>query len=214
MPFLVIPTQYWGVFFNFFNMIRSNNQQIVEDIFQLFEKYGHDQYFGEPVTQLQHACQAAEFAYAEGYDDEVIIAALLHDIGHLCVEANEHNAMADLGIKDHELEGANYLRQRGFSERICKLVGAHVAAKRYLTATSDSYYNNLSEASKKTLEFQGGFMSASEVQAFQDDPHFVLYIRMRIWDEMAKNPDTPLPDLSFYKDLIHSYLMNRSVFTL
>lgn len=190
-------------------MTQAEIAQTVTEIFNLFEKYGHDQYFGEPVTQLQHACQAAEFAYAEGYDAEVIIAALLHDIGHLCVEANEHNAMADLGIKDHELEGANYLRQKGFSEKICKLISAHVAAKRYLTATNPTYYNNLSEASKKTLEFQGGVMSPTEAQDFQNDPYFTLYIRMRIWDEMAKNPATPLPDLSFYRNLISHYLTKK-----
>jgi 2-amino-1-hydroxyethylphosphonate dioxygenase (glycine-forming) len=187
-------------------MTQSKATQTVTEIFNLFEKHGHDQYFEEPVTQLQHACQAAEFAYTEGYDEEVIIAALLHDIGHLCVEANDHNAMANLGIKDHELEGANYLHQKGFSEKVCKLIGAHVAAKRYLTATNPTYYNNLSEASKRTLEFQGGVMSKDEIQAFQNDPYFSLYIRMRIWDEMAKNPTTPLPDLSFYKTLVFNHL--------
>ncbi len=187
----------------------SNSQaisQIVDEIFSLFENYGHEQYFGEPVTQLQHACQAAEFANTEGYDDEVVIAALLHDIGHLCVEADEHNSMADLGIKDHELEGANYLRQHGFSEKICQLIGAHVAAKRYLTATDSSYYNNLSEASKKTLEFQGGMMSPNEVHAFETNPLHRLFIRMRIWDEMAKDPTISLPDLSIYKKLVHKHL--------
>ena len=188
----------------------SNNQsisQIVDEIFGLFNRYGHEQYFGEPVTQLQHACQAANLAHTEGYDDEVIIAAFLHDIGHLCVEADEQNSMADLGIKDHELEGANYLRQRGFSEKICQLIGAHVAAKRYLTATDSSYYNNLSEASKKTLEFQGGVMSPNEVHAFETDPLHQLYIRMRIWDETAKKPTTPLPDLSIYKNLVYKHLL-------
>jgi 2-amino-1-hydroxyethylphosphonate dioxygenase (glycine-forming) len=187
----------------------SNNQaisQIVDEIFSLFEKYGHEQYFGEPVTQLQHACQAAQFAYTEGYDDVIIIAAFLHDIGHLCVEADEHNTMSDLGIKDHELEGANYLREHGFSEKICQLIGAHVAAKRYLTATNPAYYKNLSEASKKTLEFQGGMMSKNEVEAFENDPLCPLYIRMRIWDEMAKDPTAPLPDLSIYKNLLQKHL--------
>ena len=183
--------------------------QIVNEIFSLFEKYGHEQYFGEPVTQLQHACQAAEFAYTEGYDDEVIIAALLHDIGHLCVEATEQTAMADLGIKDHELEGAHYLRQKGFSEKICQLIGTHVAAKRYLTATDPAYYNNLSEASKKTLEYQGGVMSHDEAIAFEKDPSFNESIRMRQWDEKAKEINASLVDLEKIKTKANNALVSH-----
>jgi 2-amino-1-hydroxyethylphosphonate dioxygenase (glycine-forming) len=191
-------------------MVHNKTQQTVDEIFGFFEKYGNDPYFGEPVSQLQHAFQAAELAHTEGYDEEVIIAAFLHDIGHLCVEITEDTAMADLGVKDHELEGANYLRQKGFSEKICRLIGAHVAAKRYLTATDPIYYNNLSEASKRTLEFQGGVMSNAEVAHFESDPLFPLYIRMRLWDEQAKNPASPLPDLSVYKNMVYDYLFVRN----
>lgn len=191
-------------------MANNETQQTVDEIFGFYDKYGNDPYFGEPVSQSQHAFQAAELARTEGYDNEVIIAAFLHDIGHLCVEITEDTAMEDLGIKDHELEGANYLRQKGFSDKICRLIGAHVSAKRYLTATNPVYFSNLSEASKRTLEFQGGVMSDVEVIQFEEDPLFSLYIRMRLWDEQAKDPAYTLPDLAFYKKMVHDYLSQSS----
>jgi 2-amino-1-hydroxyethylphosphonate dioxygenase (glycine-forming) len=181
----------------------------ITTLFSLFEKHGSDAYFGEPVTQLQHACQAAEYARTEGYDDEVIIAAFLHDIGHLCEEANAENSMENLGILDHEVVGAKYLSELGFSEKICQLIASHVAAKRYLTFKNPVYYQNLSEASKQTLTYQGGVMSDIEATAFENDPLSILYIQMRFWDEKAKIADAPLPDLSFYKDLIRKHLSSQ-----
>jgi 2-amino-1-hydroxyethylphosphonate dioxygenase (glycine-forming) len=181
-------------------------EKTIKTLFSLFEKHGSDAYFGEPVTQLQHACQAAEYARTEGYDDEVIIAAFLHDIGHLCEEANTENSMENLGILDHEVVGAKYLSELGFSEKICQLIASHVAAKRYLTFKNPVYYQNLSEASKQTLTYQGGVMSEQEAAAFESDPLSILYIQMRLWDEKAKIADAPLPDLGFYKDLIRKHL--------
>lgn len=187
-------------------------EKTITTIFSIFEKHGSDAYFGEPVTQLQHACQAAEYARTEGHDDEVIIAAFLHDIGHLCVEADEDNMMENLGILDHEIVGAQYLTTLGFSKKICQLIASHVAAKRYLTFKNPVYYQNLSEASKQTLTYQGGVMSEQEAMSFESDPLSILYVQMRLWDEKAKIADTPLPDLGFYKDLIRKHLLRNDEF--
>lgn len=172
---------------------------IIDGIFDLYEKFGNADYIGEPVSQIEHMSQAATLAMDEGYDDEVVLAAFFHDIGHICVMATTENSMAGFGTKSHEKIGADYLRQKGFSERIARLVENHVQAKRYLTFISPAYYNKLSEASKRTLEFQGGKMTKAEASEFEKDPLFNTSIRMRHWDELAKEINMPLLDLNKLK---------------
>src|ERR1044072_8103758 len=111
--------------------------------------------------------EAARLAEQEGYDEEVILAAFLHDIGHICVSAKENNAMDGWGIKDHEEIGAGYLREKGFSKRLARLVASHVEAKRYLTWKDPQYYEQLSDASKKTLEYKDGPMLTDEDLALE-----------------------------------------------
>src|SRR5215471_21628871 len=144
------------------------------DIVELYRRHGGEEYAGEKVTQLEHMVQAAQLAEEKGYDEEVILAAFLHDIGHICVSAQESNEMDGFGIKDHEEVGADFLVEKGFSKRLIRLVESHVQAKRYLTWKSAEYYNQLSEASKKTLEYQGGRMSDDEALAFEKYPLFDL----------------------------------------
>jgi 2-amino-1-hydroxyethylphosphonate dioxygenase (glycine-forming) len=129
----------------------------------------------------------------------VVLAAFFHDIGHICVMNNEALSMNGYGVKSHEKIGADYLRQKGFSERVARLVESHVQAKRYLTFKDPAYYDMLSEASKKTLEFQGGVMSEQEAEAFENDPLFETSIHMRKWDEMAKEINTPVIDLQWLR---------------
>src|SRR6266403_1273819 len=100
----------------------------VNQVFSLYEKYGDEDYIGEPVSQLEHMSQAATLAEEEGYDDEVILAAFFHDIGHLCAEEGEAKSMDGMGNVDHEKLGADYLLERGFSERLAALVQGHVLA--------------------------------------------------------------------------------------
>jgi len=173
---------------------------IIDDIFSLYEKHGAEEYAGEKVSQLEHMVQAAQLAMQEGYDDEVVLAAFLHDVGHLLPIHDESESMDGYGMMDHEKVGAEYLRRNGFSEKLCKLIASHVNAKRYLTYKSPDYYNQLSDASKKTLEYQGGRMEEAEAKQFEADPLFDLYIRMRRWDEAAKVQQQPLPDLLLFKE--------------
>ena len=180
--------------------------ETADEIIDLFASYGGEEYAGEKVTQLEHMYQAGELAMAMGHDEEVILAAFLHDIGHICVSANEDNGMDGWGIKDHERIGATFLREKGFSERLIRLVESHVQAKRYLTWKRTEYYANLSEASKKTLEYQGGPMKEEEAIAFEKDPLFDLIIQMRLWDEEAKITDLPVGDLKKYREMIIRHL--------
>jgi phosphonate degradation associated HDIG domain protein len=176
------------------------HQDIVEEIFRLYEKHGAEDYIGEPVSQLEHMAQSAQLAAQQGFDKEVILAAFFHDIGHFLASSQTQN-MDGYGVMRHEKVGADYLRSKGFPEKIARLVESHVQAKRYLTFKDPQYYQQLSEASKRTLEFQGGRMTAAEAMAFEQDELFDLSIKMRQWDEQAKEENIPVPDLTEYKQM-------------
>lgn len=187
----------------------SNIEGIVDKVFSLYEQYGDEDYIGEPVSQLEHMSQAAALAEAEGHDDEGVLAAFFHDIGHLCAPHGEVESMDGMGNVDHEKLGADFLRELGFSERLASLVESHVVAKRYLTFKYPEYYNKLSSASKTTLEFQGGVMSAEEAQAFEANPDAELIIKLRYWDDKAKEMDIPVDNVEHIKALAIKHL-NRN----
>jgi len=193
----------------FLTMTTENVQETIREIISLYEKFGGDDYIGEPVSQIEHMCQCAQLAESEGYDEEVILAAFFHDIGHLCEHIMEVKYMDKFGVVDHERIGAEYLLSKGFSENVAALVASHVEAKRYLTLRDENYLNALSEASKQTLEFQGGIMSEAEAEAFESDPFFNLYIVLRKWDEKAKETHIPLPSLHKYAQLMETHLLKQ-----
>jgi 2-amino-1-hydroxyethylphosphonate dioxygenase (glycine-forming) len=187
-------------------MTTEQAREITDEIMSLYNEHGGAEYAGEKVSQLEHMAQAAQLAEAQGYDEEIILAAFLHDIGHISEAAKGDNEMDGYGIKDHEELGAEFLREKGFSKKVARLVESHVEAKRYLTYKDPAYYANLSEASKRTLEYQGGPMTADEATAFEQYPLFDLIIRMRNWDEQAKIEHQPLPDLQHYREMMLHHL--------
>ncbi|KTC52286.1 phosphohydrolase [Pseudomonas fluorescens ABAC62] len=172
-------------------------EQVIADIFGLYERYGAADYIGEQVSQIEHMSQAAQLAMAEGFDDEVILAAFFHDVGHLCGQGGDD--MGGYGVVSHERLGADYLRRAGFSERMARLVEYHVQAKRYLTFSQPDYYARLSEASRHTLAYQGGVMNAEQARAFEQDPLYAVSLRMRDWDERAKQMHVPVLNLKILK---------------
>src|ERR1700759_4131453 len=193
-------------------MTTEQAEKVTDEIMELYKGYGGAEYAGEKVTQLEHMVQSAQLAEEQGYDEEVILAAFLHDIGHISEAAKEADKkMGDFGIKDHEELGAEFLQKKGFSKKIVRLVESHVEAKRYLTIKDPSYYAQLSEASKKTLEYQGGPMTEEEAAAFEQYPLFHLIIQMRKWDELAKIENKPLPDMQHYRAMILHHLSNNTV---
>ena len=108
---------------------------------------------GEHVSQLEHSLQAARLALLAGADDETILGALLHDVGRFMPQSRDMPKMIApsgqfIGGASHEVLGESYLRDLGFSEKICQLVAAHVMAKRFLTAVDEKYYDGLSDSSK------------------------------------------------------------------
>ncbi len=190
-------------------MNEAKAKKTAAEIIELYKNFGSNEYAGEKVTQLEHMVQAATLAKQGGYDDEMILAAFLHDLGHICVASyNSNNNMGGYGVINHEKIGGQFLRNRGFSERIARLVENHVSAKRYLTFKFSDYYNGLSEASKKTLEYQGGRMNLDEAALFENDSFCEDFIKMRQWDEQAKEENIPL-SLPF--DYLYELMCNHLV---
>ena len=173
---------------------------ISDEIVALFERQGHGAYYGEPVSVIEHALQAAHFAVLDGAGEPLVVAALLHDIGHLL------NAAPD-DIADwhedahHELVGSRYLARR-FGRAICDPVRLHVPAKRYLCATAGTYFQSLSPASVITLNLQGGPMSDAEAEAFRREPYFRDAVRLRLFDDRGKVAGLAIAPLDDYRSMI------------
>lgn len=171
---------------------------IIEEIKELFEKYGSADYIGENVTQIEHAVQTGIFAFNDkqlnNYDNylqsSVIVASFLHDIGHLIGMKTKENKMTDengiLGIQNHELLASQWLQDKGFNKLIQHLVKNHVNAKRFLCTTNDLYRSKLSDASFRTLQLQGGLMDSNEIKLFKQQPFPELCVKIRIYDDNAK----------------------------
>ncbi|MEP6927044.1 MAG: HDIG domain-containing metalloprotein, partial [Ginsengibacter sp.] len=106
-------------------MERTEAIKIADEILTLYKMYGNQDYIGEPVSQIEHMCQCAQLAEKENYDHEIILAAFFHDIGHLCEHIMDVDYMDNFWIVDHEKIGADYLKSKGFSKKITKLIASH-----------------------------------------------------------------------------------------
>ncbi|OOF99912.1 hypothetical protein ASPCADRAFT_393661 [Aspergillus carbonarius ITEM 5010] len=159
-------------------------------------------YIGESISQLEHSLQAAHQAQKASAQQDLILAALLHDIGQIIPLDSTKEIRMNLK------SDPKYLRSLGFSERVCRLVESHVPAKRYLTATNITYYETLSSASKKSLEFQGGPFKGAELAAFARDPLRDDMVALRLWDDAAKVPgiEALTPRAGEYRDMIQAHL--------
>ena len=156
-------------------------------------------YYDESVTQLQHALQAANQARRAAADPLQVTAALLHDLGHFLID--EHSEDADFRTEDffHEEAGAEYL-QPFFSAAVTEAMKLHVPAKRYICSTDDTYYNTLSEASKRSFALQGGFMSDEEKAEFEKNAYYKNAVQLRKWDDLAKEKELEVPGLENYRE--------------
>jgi phosphonate degradation associated HDIG domain protein len=185
---------------------------VVDEILRMFEKRGSEAYFGEPVSVTEHSLQTAHAAQLEGAPARLVVAALLHDIGHLVDHVPDDIApaggsLADRSVADwtvdarHEEVGGRWLAM-WFAPEIHEPVRLHVPAKRYLCAVDTSYFARLSPASVRTLELQGGPMSMEEVAAFETERFFAEAVRIRRWDDQGKVHGLATPHLEEYGDLI------------
>jgi phosphonate degradation associated HDIG domain protein len=174
--------------------------KVAEEILAIYSAHGAGAYFGERVSMTEHALQTGYFAQQADAPESLIVAALLHDIGHLLAQLPDDIAdwTADA---HHEAIGARWLAQR-FPPGICEPVRLHVAAKRYLCATDARYFAKLSPASVHTLKLQGGPMSAPEVARFASERYFTEAVRVRRWDDEGKVAGLKTPQLAAYATLI------------
>ncbi len=168
----------------------------IETILAIYRDKGCRHYGRERVTQTAHALQCAMLAEKEGAPSALIVAALLHDIGHL---TNPDDKAATNRGEDayHESTGRDYLSQ-WFGPEVTEPILWHVAAKRYLTATEPDYFASLSQGSVRSLELQGGPFTAERADAFADRPHAAGAIRVRRWDDKAKTPGLETPPLEHF----------------
>jgi len=182
---------------DFTTLTREN---IVAFLGDIFDRRGGEEYLGEPVTMAQHMLQGATLAEQGGLDEEIIVGALLHDIGHFTSEFGTYNP-SDTEDRHHEDAGAEVLSPF-FPSVITDCVKYHVAAKRYLCATKPEYFARLSAASVHTLELQGGPMSTEEVAEFEANPNLKKIIQVRYLDEAGKVADMETPDYWHFAPMV------------
>jgi len=165
-----------------------------DQIVELLRSMRNERY-GERVDMLDHSLQTAARAIADGASDHLVLAALLHDVGHLLGDAGEW------GLADHAQIGAAHLRTR-LPAAVVEPIRLHVDAKRYLVATDDSYADQLSEASIRSLDEQGGPFSVEQVARFEAEPYASEAIRLRRWDDAGKVVGESAPSLDDVRQLL------------
>jgi len=172
-----------------------------DEILALFQKRGAQAY-GESVSTSEHCLQAAYFAQSAAAPPALIIAALLHDVGHL-IEDLPSDIADWVADARHEEVGGRWLAQR-FPPEVSEPVRLHVPAKRYLLATDAGYFAKLSPASVITLKLQGGPMAAHEVAKFETERFHQEAVRVRQWDDRGKVAGLKTPGLDDYRALIEA----------
>jgi len=178
-------------------------EALIQQIKAAFERRGGETY-GEGVNQTDHALQAGWLAERAGAPPSLVVAALLHDIGHLIHDLPED--IAEQGIDtEHESLGSAWL-SRFFGPDVTEPVRLHVEAKRYLCVAEPGYFDRLSEASILSLKLQGGPHDDEEARAFATEPYAEAAVKLRHWDEEAKVLGMKTPDLAHFEPLIRASL--------
>jgi phosphonate degradation associated HDIG domain protein len=173
---------------------------VSDEVLDLFNRRGREAYFGESVSILEHSLQAAWFAKESGAGPHMVVAALLHDVGHLLHGLPEDIAEHSIDGR-HEVAGEAWLCSR-FGPEVSEPVGLHVDAKRYLCSVEPEYLAELSPSSLQSLKLQGGPFTADQARDFERNPHFADAVALRRWDDAAKVKNLVVPDISSYRSLL------------
>ena len=171
----------------------------VHEVLELFRRFGSVHY-DEDISQLDHGLQCAALAVAEGAADELVAAALLHDIGHL-LHVSRGASGPTVEDLDHEAVGSRYLAGL-FGPAVTGPIALHVRAKRYLCAVEPAAFDGLSDGSRASLVSQGGLMAAGEIAAFVSNPCHDDAIRLRRWDDAGKVEGLEVAPLETYEPLL------------
>jgi len=173
----------------------------VDELLELFDERGNERY-GEDVTQLEHALQCAALARRDGADDQLVCAALLHDVGHLVMERSGTQGGRDEVDDDrHEAVGAQILATL-FGPSVAAPVALHVTAKRWRCAVDPTYHDSLSATSQATLVAQGGPLDRDACARFEAHPASAHAVALRSWDDDAKDPTVASGALRDYEPLL------------
>lgn len=167
---------------------------------ELFDGPGASDYLGESVSQAEHMLQAAALAEHDGASPELVVAALLHDVGHFTGPLTGDDLMSGTDNR-HSHVAADWLAT-WFGPAVTEPIRLHVAAKRYLCAVEPAYANSLSPASSYTLQVQGGPMNDQEITDFEAEPYAADAVRLRRWDDAAKSPSVSVPGFDHYQQRV------------
>ena len=175
---------------------------VIDEIFALYQRRGSEAYFGESVSMTEHGLQAAYFAREAGATPTLVVAALLHDVGHLVEDVAKD--LADWKTDAaHERVGGEWLARR-FPPEVSEPVRLHVPAKRYLLATDADYMAMLSPASLVTLKLQGGPMSPPEAARFEQEPFHREAVLVRRCDDRGKVSGLAMPNIEDFGPMIEA----------
>jgi predicted HD phosphohydrolase len=186
---------------------------IVDRIAHWFAVHGHvgsDGTRDAPLTALEHALQCAQLAEFAHAESELIVAALLHDVGHFAGHEAARDDFTEHDDTDdgHEMRAAAVLSPH-FERGVVEPIRLHVEAKRYLTAIDPSYLASLSPAAMHSLSLQGGPMTVAERRRFELQPFADEAVLLRRWDDLAKVPGRATPSLDYYLALVGEILADR-----
>ncbi len=176
----------------------------IPDIVELLGSRATTWYGQEAVSQLDHALQCAHLAEQANESPETVVAALLHDLGHMLSPQQEPVAdQSAMPSKDdlHQFVALPFLRKL-FPDAVLEPIKLHVDAKRYLCAVDAGYWGDLSPASKHSLELQGGRYDEAQVRTFEGLTYYAEAVRLRRYDDLAKIPGQPTPPLAHYANLM------------
>ena len=209
------------------SMMAQTPQQTAAAILNILSTRGEADYIGEPISQIEHSLQCAHLAASNGADDATVVAALLHDIGQF-LDADQAASVSGAAVVDmrgaavsntgkpdsgsvgragHDTIGAAYLSQEGFPEKVCALVVRMLLRRGSCVLLRPGYRDGLSEASKQSLQMQGGPMSDEEVVKWKHGDWWREMVELRKWDDRAKAVGLKVPGVEEYRAQVERVLM-------
>ena len=177
--------------------------QIIDKIISNFTN-NKTLYIGEKITMSEHMLQTAMLAEKANCNNALICSCLLHDYGHFILE--DPDELVKLNIDgQHEIIGYEYLKNF-FKKEVVEPIKNHVKAKRYL-ARDKKYFDLLSDASRMSLELQGGVLNDEDKVKFEAQEYYKASILLRKFDEAAKRSNIKMKSIRDYQKLLSSNLI-------